>query len=75
MQRWEYIVANFTKLEGAVTELDRLGAEGWEAVGLVPMWGPGRLGRRGLLVTSLPPAGRQHGERDRAPAERNARAG
>jgi hypothetical protein len=41
MQRWEYAVADFTKLEGAVPELDRLGAEGWEAVGLVPLWGPG----------------------------------
>jgi hypothetical protein len=35
MQQWEYRVADFTKLEGAVPELDRLGAEGWEAVGLV----------------------------------------
>ena len=41
MQRWEYTVADFTKLEKAVSELDRLGAEGWEAVGLVSTWGAG----------------------------------
>lgn len=41
MQRWEYAVADFTKLEGAVPELDRLGAEGWEAVGLISTWGAG----------------------------------
>ena len=41
MQHWEYAVADFTKLERAVPELDRLGAEGWEAVGLVSTWGAG----------------------------------
>ena len=41
MQYWEYAVADFTKLERAVPELDRLGAEGWEAVGLVSTWGVG----------------------------------
>ncbi len=41
MRRWEYAVADFTKLEKAVPELDRLGAEGWEAVGLVSTWGAG----------------------------------
>jgi len=41
MQRWEYTVADFTKLEKAVRELDRLGAEGWEAVGLISTWGAG----------------------------------
>ena len=30
MQRWEHAVADFTRLEGAVAELDRLGAEGWK---------------------------------------------
>jgi len=39
--RWEYTVADFTKLGNAVPELDRLGAEGWEAVGLVSTWGAG----------------------------------
>lgn len=42
MQLWEYAVADFTKLERAVPDLDRLGAEGWEAVGLVSTWGAGR---------------------------------
>lgn len=41
MQRWEYFVADFTKLGDAVAELDRLGAQGWEAVGLVSTWGAG----------------------------------
>jgi hypothetical protein len=41
MQRWEYAVADFTKLEGAVPELDRLGTDGWEAVGLLTPWGAG----------------------------------
>jgi hypothetical protein len=41
MQRWEYTVADFTKLKKAVPELDKLGSEGWEAVGLVSTWGAG----------------------------------
>lgn len=41
MQSWEYAVADFTKLENAVPELDRLGAEGWEAVGLTSTWDAG----------------------------------
>jgi hypothetical protein len=41
MQRWEYKVADFTKLDKTVPELDRLGTEGWEAVGLVSTWGAG----------------------------------
>jgi hypothetical protein len=41
MQRWEYTVADFTKLGKAVPELDKLGADGWEAVGLVSTWGAG----------------------------------
>jgi hypothetical protein len=38
MQHWEYAVADVTKLENAVPELDSLGAEGWEAVGLISTW-------------------------------------
>ena len=41
MQRWEYTVADFTKLEKAVPQLDKLGADGGEAVGLVATWGAG----------------------------------
>ena len=41
MQRWEYTIADLTKLEKAVPNLDKLGAEGWEAVGLVSSWGAG----------------------------------
>lgn len=41
MQGWGHAVADFTRLEGAVAEPDRLGAEGWEAAGLVSTWGAG----------------------------------
>jgi len=41
MERWEYRVADFTKLDKTIPELDRLGADGWEAVGLVTTWGSG----------------------------------
>ena len=56
MQRWEYAVADFTKLERAVPELDKLGAEGWEAVGLVSTWGAGwRLAHPVVLLKRLRP--------------------
>jgi hypothetical protein len=41
MERWEYTVADFTKLNKSIPELDRLGSEGWEAVGLISTWGAG----------------------------------
>jgi hypothetical protein len=41
MQRWKYTLADLTKLENAVPELNKLGGEGWEAVGLVSSWGAG----------------------------------
>ena len=41
MERWEYRVADLTKVEKDVGELNRLGAEGWEAVGMVSTWGAG----------------------------------
>jgi hypothetical protein len=41
MQRWEYSIADLTKLEKAVPDLNTLGEEGWEAVGLVSTWGAG----------------------------------
>ena len=41
MQRWEYTVADFTKLDGAIKDLNKLGAEGWEAVGMISTWGAG----------------------------------
>jgi hypothetical protein len=41
VQCWEYAVADFTKLGNVVPELDKLGADGWEAVGLVSTWGAG----------------------------------
>ncbi len=39
MQRWEYVIADVTKLEAALPELNRLGEQGWEGVGLVSTWG------------------------------------
>ena len=34
MQHWDYSIADLTKLKKAVPDLDTLGAEGWEAVGV-----------------------------------------
>jgi hypothetical protein len=41
MSRWEYKIADMTKLEKEIGELNLLGAEGWEAVGMVSTWGAG----------------------------------
>ena len=41
MDRWEYKITDMTKLEKDIGELNRLGAEGWEAVGMVSTWGAG----------------------------------
>jgi len=41
MDRWEYTIADLTKVEKDLGELNRLGAEGWEAVGMVSTWGVG----------------------------------
>ena len=41
MERWEYQLADVTKLEKSVPDLDRLGADGWEAVGVFTTWGSG----------------------------------
>lgn len=41
MERWEYKVADLTKVEKDIGELNRLGAEGWEVVGMVSTWGAG----------------------------------
>ena len=41
MDRWEYKIADMTKLEKNIGELNRLGSEGWEAVGMVSTWGAG----------------------------------
>jgi hypothetical protein len=43
MDSWEYKVADLTKVEKDIAELNRLGAEGWEAVGMVSTWGAGGL--------------------------------
>ena len=41
MDTWEYKIADLTKVEKDIAELNRLGAEGWEAVGMVSTWGAG----------------------------------
>lgn len=41
MDRWEYTTADLTKVEKDLGELNRLGADGWEAVGMVATWGAG----------------------------------
>jgi hypothetical protein len=41
MDLWEYKTADLTKVEKDIGELNRLGAEGWEAVGMVSTWGAG----------------------------------
>lgn len=42
MQRWQYATFNMKKPERDTAEgLARLGADGWEAVGMVSSWGVG----------------------------------
>jgi hypothetical protein len=42
MDRWEYTLAHITNLrKNSVDDVNRLGAEGWEAVGMVTTWGLG----------------------------------
>jgi hypothetical protein len=39
MSHWEYMTFDFTKPKDDIEGLDRLGNEGWEAVGMVSTWG------------------------------------
>jgi hypothetical protein len=41
MQRWEYKTFDLVKRRDEVEGLNRLGREGWEAVGIVSSWGVG----------------------------------
>ncbi len=41
MQTWEYTISDMTRLDGALPKLNQLGADGWEAVGMVTTWGAG----------------------------------
>ena len=41
MQRWEYMTFDLVKRKNEIEELNRLGREGWEAVGMVSSWGLG----------------------------------
>jgi hypothetical protein len=43
MARWEYTTVDYSKPTRDIEELNRLGAEGWEAVGLVTTWGMSEL--------------------------------
>src|SRR6185437_5943350 len=58
MQNWEYAVTDFTKLE-------RLGGEGWEAVGLISTWGAGwRMVHPVVLLKRTRPEPAEQGSRD-----------
>ena len=39
MQRWEYRIIDISGLAKQTDELNQMGAEGWEAVGMVSTWG------------------------------------
>lgn len=39
MDTWEYVFKDVSGLGKDIDELNRFGAEGWEAVGLVSTWG------------------------------------
>ena len=54
MPHWGYAVADFAKPGRAVPELDSLGADGWEAVGLVSMCGPGWHGVQPVVLLKRP---------------------
>ena len=41
MERWEYMTFDMTKPKRDREALNRLGREGWEAVGMVSSWGVG----------------------------------
>lgn len=41
MRRWEYKTFDLVKRRDEVEGLNRLGREGWEAVGIVSSWGVG----------------------------------
>jgi hypothetical protein len=41
MARWEYKIADLTKVEKDITALNQLGTEGREAVGMLTTWGAG----------------------------------
>jgi hypothetical protein len=41
MERWEYRTLDITKRTGEAEALNRLGADGWEAVAMVSSWGIG----------------------------------
>lgn len=39
MERWEYAIVDISRMEKNVDNLNRRGAEGWEAVGMLSTWG------------------------------------
>jgi hypothetical protein len=39
MQGWEYTIVDVSRLNKDIGELNRLGSDGWEAVGMVSTWG------------------------------------
>jgi hypothetical protein len=41
MKHWEYMTFDLVKRKNEITELNRLGREGWEAIATVSSWGVG----------------------------------
>ena len=41
MTNWEYKTLDLVKRQGEVAALNRLGSDGWEAIGIVSSWGVG----------------------------------
>jgi hypothetical protein len=41
MPAWEYMTFDLTKPKRDISDLNRLGSEGWEAVSMVSSWGVG----------------------------------
>ena len=41
MPRWEYRTFDLVKRKNEIEQLNRLGREGWESVGMVSSWGLG----------------------------------
>ena len=41
MQRWEYMTFDLTRRQNEIEKLNRLGRDGWEAIGMVSSWGVG----------------------------------
>jgi hypothetical protein len=62
MARWEYGTLDFTKPKQDFDELNRLGADGWEAVAMVTTWGVSEMRRAHPVILVKRPLGGEAGE-------------